>query len=502
MKKIYFLFVLTLAMACSSSSEEVLRSGNSITLFQLQINGEVLSGQINQSSNTIVFNVTDANLVSLTPTITISEGATINPSPSSPRNFSQEVEYTVTAEDGNQKVYNVIVNNRILNKENRITLFQLPINGEIINGEIDQEINTITFDLVGADLSSLTPTIEISENATINPSSSTSQNFDEDVSYTVTAENGDKRIYQIIVNNRPLSTNNDILSFIVGINGEDIEARIDLDLKEIAFETGSFNISRLVPEIAISENATISPASGEPVDFTVPVIYTVTAENGAVEQFTVKVNQAYSIGPVAQWGFNNPTNSLRVFSRAKIGVSIAFLDPSLPGSEVYISDGINRVDLPVLSVETFENRRIIYYQMMTVIPENALTSTTYKLFYEYDGIIVESDVFIDVLAEGAPKISSANQNLYRPGDTLIVTGENLTPVIVVPSNGNLYFFNPAGNIDTQLNPERTEYQLVLENPSSFAYTAFFFYSGETREVIFTNLEERRLGEQITVNVER
>ncbi|AKA35330.1 DUF5018 domain-containing protein [Flagellimonas lutaonensis] len=135
MKKIVLFCVLALTIACSSSSEEVLRSGNSITLFQLQINGQVISGQINQTSSTIVFNVTDASLVSLKPTITISEGATINPSPSSPRNFTQEVEYTVTAEDGTQKVYTVIVNNRILNNENLITLFQLPINGEIINVE-------------------------------------------------------------------------------------------------------------------------------------------------------------------------------------------------------------------------------------------------------------------------------------------------------------------------------------------------------------------------------
>ncbi|MGB5820985.1 MAG: DUF5018 domain-containing protein [Saonia sp.] len=499
MKKITFLFVLALIMACSSSSEEVLRSGNSITLFQLQINNGVVSGQINQTSNTIVFNVTDANLVSITPSITISEGATINPSPSSPRNFSQEVEYTVTAEDGIQKVYTVIVNNRILNKENLITLFQLPINGEIVDGDINQEINTITFDLVGADLSSLTPTIEISENATINPSLNTSQNFNEDISYTVTAENGDERTYQIIVNNRPLSTGNDILSFIVGINGEDIEVRINQDTREIAFETGSFNISRLEPEIIISENATITPASGEAVDFTVPVTYTVTAENGETAEYKVQINKAYKIVEGTVLGPRSSGNIL--FTRAKMTVVTDFLDPNIPEVKLFLTDGMNSVDLPILKVEQFENNRIIRYAIMTEIPENTVTSNNYRVAYQLNDLYIESEVDIDILAEDSPNIISVNQEIYRPGDNLIITGENLTDLIGVPSNGSFYLFNPAGNIDSELNAQKTEYRLTLEGPSSFAYTAFFFYGGETRDIIFIG-PNRRLGAQITVNVER
>ncbi|MFS4455390.1 DUF5018 domain-containing protein [Maribacter sp. 2304DJ31-5] len=504
MKKIaYFLVLITMIACSSSSSEEPLQTGNSITSFQMEINGEVVSGQINQTNNTITLNVTDANLSSVTPGLSISVGAAINPAASTPRNFNQEVQYTVTAEDGTRRIYTVVVNNRILSTENSITLFELPINGETISGNINQDDNTITFDLVGADVSSLIPTITISDSASISPGTSSAQNFDDNVSYTVTAENGDERTYQVVVNNRPLNAENEILSFVVGINGESIEARLDSDLKEIAFETGSFNISRLIPEITVSEYATISPASGEAVDFTVPVTYTVTAENGETKQYIVKINQAYSIKPFGSWGFNNQANALLVYPRAKIGVSIAFLNPSLPGAQVYLNDGINKIALSNLSVEMYENQRVIYYQMTTVIPDNTLTSKTYKLTYEFDDLIVESDIFVDVLAEGAPKINSINQDLYRPGDTLIVTGENLTPVIVVPSNGSQYIFNPAGNIDTELNAEKTEYRLILESQTfTFAYRAFFFYSGDTREVIFTNLEERRLGEQITINVER
>ncbi len=500
-RKVAYLLFLLVIIACSSSSEEPLLTGNTITSFEMEINNEVVSGQISQSNNTIVLNVTDANLSSLTPTMSISEGATISPAANTPRNFNQEIQYTVTAEDGTRRTYTVIINNRILSSENLLTLFELPINGETITGNINQDDNTITFDLVGADVSSLTPTIVVSNSASLSPAKSAVQDFNNQISYTVTAENGDERTYEVIVNNRPFSSENDILSFVVGINGENIEARIDHETNEIAFETGSFNISRLVPEIDVSEHAVISPASGETVDFTVPVTYTVTAENGQTKQFVVKINQAYSIRPFAPYGFNNQANTLFIYPRAKIGVEITFLNPSLSGGQVYLNDGINKIALPNLSVESYENQRIIYYQMMTVIPENTLTSKTYRLTYESDDFIVESDIFIDVLAEDAPKITSINQDLYRPGDTLIVTGENLTDLIGVPSNGSFYLFNPIGNITTELNVEKTEYKLLLEEPASFAYTAFFFYSGDTRSVIFLG-PEGRMGEQIVVNVER
>lgn len=489
-----FLFIAFIT-ACSSS-DEPLRSGNSITLFQLPINNELVNGQINQSNNTIIFNVTDANLTSLSPTIIISEGATINPSSGSRRDFNEIVRYTVTAENGTEKEYAVIVNNTIRSNENFIRLFQLNANEELINGEINQDLNTITFDLVGADLTSLSPIIEISDLATITPGSGVSQNFTESVFYTVTAENEDKRTYEIIVNNRPFSTGKEILSFTVGLNGESIEARIDQNIKEIAFETGSFNISSLVPEITVSENATISPASGEAVDFSVPVIYTVTAEDGSSNQYTVAINKAYNInsftlvGP--RWG------AQLLFIRAELYVVLDFLDPTVPDAELFLDDGINKINLPILESVSYENQRIISYHLTTRIPENTISSSNYKLVYKTNQVMMQSDFSIDVLAENAPKIISVNQNSYREGDTFIVTGENLTDFIGVPSNGSFYLFDPRGNIDVTLNTERTEYR--LEMIGGFVRSAFFPFNAYERDVIFMT-EDRRLGEQITINVD-
>ena len=49
------------------------------------------------------------------------------------------------------------------------------------------------------------------------------------------------------------------------------------------------DITTLVPTIVISDKATISPASGTAVDFTLPVTYTVTAEDNTTQSYVVTV---------------------------------------------------------------------------------------------------------------------------------------------------------------------------------------------------------------------
>jgi hypothetical protein len=58
---------------------------------------------------------------------------------------------------------------------------------------------------------------------------------------------------------------------------------------EIAF---GVPISQLIPTIEISPRATISPSSDLSTDFTGPVVYTITAEDGTTKTFTVTVTNA------------------------------------------------------------------------------------------------------------------------------------------------------------------------------------------------------------------
>ena len=139
----------------------------------------------------------------------------------------------------------------------------------------------------GTDVTSLVPVILISEKATINPGSGVPMDFTNPVSYVVTAEDGSQAEYSVVVIVKAESGKK-ILSF--RFEDIDIEADIDEDLKtvEATMPLGT-DVTALVPVITVSEKATIDPASGVSTDFTNPVTYTVTAEDGSQALYTATV---------------------------------------------------------------------------------------------------------------------------------------------------------------------------------------------------------------------
>ena len=68
------------------------------------------------------------------------------------------------------------------------------------------------------------PSITESADASINPGSGVAKNFNADVEYTVTAENGDTQKWIVNVENE-LNTENDIIAFT--INGQSGNTSID-----------------------------------------------------------------------------------------------------------------------------------------------------------------------------------------------------------------------------------------------------------------------------------
>lgn len=106
------------------------------------------------------------------------------------------------------------------------------------------------------------------------------------IQYTVTAENGkDQRTYSVIVKKVPPATGNEIKSFYCG----SLEGTIDDDAKTITLELPEGSTKRFAPQITISEFAVVEPASGVLQDFTEPVPYTVTAQNGDTRTYKVIV---------------------------------------------------------------------------------------------------------------------------------------------------------------------------------------------------------------------
>ena len=78
---------------------------------------------INTTNHTVSIEVEyGTNVTSLTPTIGLSYGATINPTSGTARNFTSPVTYTVTAEDGvTQQVWTITV-----------TITEAPVTGTVV----------------------------------------------------------------------------------------------------------------------------------------------------------------------------------------------------------------------------------------------------------------------------------------------------------------------------------------------------------------------------------
>ncbi|MDP4094008.1 MAG: DUF5018 domain-containing protein [Bacillota bacterium] len=248
------------------------------------INGS--SGTIDNSSHTISVTVPySTNVTSLAPTITTSAKATVSPAGGTAQNFSSPVKYTVTAEDGSKQDYTVTVTREPGSSEKDIKSFS--INGN--SGIIDNSGHTIAVTVpYGTDITNPAPSITVSDKAAVSPTSGNVQNFSSPVKYTVTAEDSTTQDYTVTVTVAP-NTEKAITGFkINGVNGT-IDGTNHTVAVTVPYGT---DITNLSPTITVSAKATISPTSGTAKDFTNPVTYTVTAEDGSKQDYTVTVTVA------------------------------------------------------------------------------------------------------------------------------------------------------------------------------------------------------------------
>jgi hypothetical protein len=371
-----------------------------------------------------------------------------------------------------------------LSSENIITSFKLTINEEIINGTIDQTTKTISISVVGADISQLKPTIQYSAKATIFPSENENQDFNNEITYMVTAENGDSNNYRVIIYNRPFNNENNILAFSVSLDNATFNGNINPDTNIINFDIGELNKSALSPIISVSEHATITPDPTIPQNFEVPVIYTITAENGEEKEYTVMANMPE---------IYNYNNSNLYFINANLAISGKFLDPDKSGAELYLFDGVNKYPLPIITHVNYQGENITIFNLETKIPDNVATNSNYKIIYKTDTFLIESAQLIDVQAENAPKFISLNQNSYSWNDVLVINGENLTESIAIPSNGSNFIVN-KNYYDYTLNNNKTQISLILDY--YYLFPAYFGLPPSEKTITFWG-EGGRIGESFT-----
>ena len=169
--------------------------------------------------------------------------------------------------------------------ENEKLILKFEVDGVVGNINEDNKVVVLDFP-AGTDVSHLTPTIKVSQYATVDPASGVEQDFSEPVRYTVTAFNGTTAEYMVSAIVFDAENEKSILSF--RIDAIDCEGVVDETGKTVTLNLPvETDVTQLVPTIVVSEGATVDPASGVAQDFSNPVVYTVTALNGSTIDLTL-----------------------------------------------------------------------------------------------------------------------------------------------------------------------------------------------------------------------
>ncbi|MDD4148637.1 MAG: DUF5018 domain-containing protein, partial [Bacteroidales bacterium] len=139
--------------------------------------------------------VMGTDLTTIVPIFTISDFASVDMPSGIAHDFSAPVAYTVTSEAGVDQIWNVTVTQSYTQstEKNILTFILSEQTGAAV---IDNSANTIAIEVDWfADVTALTPTITISDFATISPLSGVEQDFSTSVTYTVTAEDASTKDY-------------------------------------------------------------------------------------------------------------------------------------------------------------------------------------------------------------------------------------------------------------------------------------------------------------------
>ncbi|MCE9608610.1 MAG: DUF2341 domain-containing protein [Chthoniobacter sp.] len=190
-----------------------------------------------------------------------------------------------------------------------ITSFGIPGSTGVINQVTKTIALTVPY---GTSLATLAPTFAVTTGACNQPNDGITPPTPtfavaNPVTYTVT-DGATVNSYAVTVTVTPASSAKDILTCDFGALG----AAALTGTNFVLTVPPNQQITSLAPTLTLSQFATVSPASGSPQNFTNPVTYTVTAQDGTTKVYTVSV-QTY-----ATWAHSGSLNIITTPEGANI----------------------------------------------------------------------------------------------------------------------------------------------------------------------------------------
>jgi len=260
---------------------------NLVTSFTVTADdGKTRYAKIDETNKTIFLNLPEGtDLSAITPVVVHTgtavtlEGSALDGSISFDFTNSETTPLTMVVTNSNfalRTEYRVTVTAR-KSSENYITAYKLGDAEGVIDG--DNIAITIPYAM---DLAAVEPEITISEFAALTAPDALKEGEN---TYTVTAEDGTERVYTVTITRTAVATGRQILSFTYGA----VAGTIDQVNGTISLGLPAGTSTTFAPAIRVSDFATVTPASGEARDFSKPVKYKVTAQNGSTTTYTVTV---------------------------------------------------------------------------------------------------------------------------------------------------------------------------------------------------------------------
>ncbi|HYF75422.1 MAG TPA: hypothetical protein VD757_02440 [Candidatus Nitrosocosmicus sp.] len=366
----------------------------SIEAFKFEQLEPVAIGTIDERTSKITVTVPyNTEVTELVPTIIVPENTVVIPAAGKAYDFSGDdpVIFVVKAADGSKKEYSVTVK-KSLSAAKSITSFSL----RGIEGKIDENTKSITLTVpYGTQLTNLRPTFTVSPGAVVKVgeveqvSGETGNNFRNPVIYTVVAQNKTEEYYEVAVSTAP-STEKEMkeFSFVVpAAAGVIDEAAKSINVK-VPYGT---NVTDLKAVFRCSDKSTVKvndslQKSGETGnDFTKPVIYTVIAQDGSRQNYTVTVIPAADS------------------SKQMTSFAFSGLTPAVQGD-------INQENLTI----------------KLMVPEGTIL-TDITASFTFSGKSVEAKAALD--ADWIPQISGVTKNDFSKTIVYRVTADDGTMVI-------------------------------------------------------------------------
>lgn len=407
---------------------------NTLLTYLFALNSVDYTGVIDEVDKTVVVHVpygTDrTNLVAtftISPYATAKVGNLLQESAVTANNFTNPVVYSIISQDESVEFYTITV---IVdpNTENKFISFSFQDLSPVIGGTIDHVSHTIELKVPqSTNRTALVASFVVSDNSEVyigtvqQVSGVTANNFTNPINYTVIAENGAIQDYLVTVINLPLQTGKSITAFSFPDFDPDVVGSIDENTGNItAIVPFGTDVTALVATFSNSLLSTVHVGSvlqvsgTTPNDFTNPVSYVVTAEDGSTQTYVVTV----VVLPA---------------SSAKQLIYFAFLglDPDVVGTinqttrtvSLVVPQGTDRTSLvATFTISEFATLRIQNVQAAQVsgVSANNFTNPVTYEVYAQNGTYVQYVVTV-----------TEEQDLTPPVVTVVTTDGNQTNMNLV-----------------------------------------------------------------------